>query len=310
VANVVRLDDGFYCLDLRFQGMPGVIAAFLVEDAGEYALIETGPSTTIEVVLAGLDEIGVDPERIGKVVVTHIHLDHAGAAGSLLRRWPGAQLYVHERGVRHLADPERLIASATQIYGDLMETLWGPIEPVPRERMTAVGEGDAITVGRRRFDVLYTPGHASHHVAFWEDKRDILIAGDAAAVRLRGHRFVRPPTPPPDIDLELWSSTLVRLAGLGARMVCLTHFGAFADVDRHLRDAWTRLFEWGDVVRQAAANGKEQPDLTAVLRQHGDEELRRDGGDAATLAGYELATPYGMSVDGYLRYYRKRGMLA
>lgn len=306
MPEILSLDDRLHCIDLRFQGQPGVIAAYLLEDAGEYALIETGPTSTLDTLLAALKGKGVDPAEIGKLLVTHIHLDHAGASGTFMRLFPRAKLFVHEIGVPHMIDPSKLVASATRIYGDMMGPLWGKIDPVPPDRITALRDGDTIRVGNRNLKVLYTPGHASHHVAFHDPERSLVFTGDAAAVRLQGHDFVRPPTPPPDIDLEVWSDTFTRLQALRAETLCLTHFGPFHDADRHLHDARERLFAWGEIVRRAAAAGQTQPELTATLRRHGDAELLREDDSADTLLRYELATPYGMSVDGYLRYFRRR----
>jgi glyoxylase-like metal-dependent hydrolase (beta-lactamase superfamily II) len=306
VPSNAAVDKGIRCLDLHFQGRPGVIASYLIEDAGERALIEIGPSSTLDSLLRGLRDSDVDPASISKVLVTHIHLDHAGAAGTFLSRFHGAQLFVHEAGAPHLIDPSKLVASATRIYGELMDSLWGAIDPVPRERMTILTDGDVVTVGKRTFRALYTPGHASHHVAFVDDDRGTIFTGDVAAVRLQGFAYVRPPTPPPDLDLELWDQSLQQLRELSPRILYLTHFGAFRDVDAHLLQARKRLFAWGDIVKHAVELGQQPPEIVDVLRFHGDRELLAETGDANAIERYELATPYGMTVDGYRRYFRNR----
>jgi glyoxylase-like metal-dependent hydrolase (beta-lactamase superfamily II) len=307
VPPVIVSDEGTRCIDLEFQGQPGVIAAYLIEDSGERALVEIGPTSTLETLLATLTQSDIDPNTISKILVTHIHLDHAGAAGTFLRRFPATHLYVHENGARHLIHPSKLLASATRIYGDMMGPLWGSVEPVRPERVTALTDGDVITVGNKRLTTVYTPGHASHHVVYHDPESRAVFTGDAAAVRLQGLDFVRPPTPPPDIDLEVWSQSLERIRALHPDLLHLTHFGPFADVDAHLRQAHDRLYDWAHVVKQARDSGQHRPEITDTLRLHGDRELLRSTNDASIVEDYELATPYGMSVDGYLRYFKTHG---
>lgn len=306
MTDVLRLDEGLHTIDLGFQGLPGVIASYLIEDDGERALIETGPTSTLDTLLAGLAARGIDPESIGTLLVTHIHLDHSGAAGAWLRRFPRARLYAHEIGVPHLVDPAKLLSSATRIYGEMMEPLWGEVLPVPADQVTALTDGSEITIGRRKLTAIYTPGHASHHVAFHDGTRDTVFTGDIAAVRMQGMAYVRPPTPPPDLDLELWSNSIDRLRALSPRVLYLTHFGPFRDVDAHLDQTRERLYAWADIVRKAADSGQDRPEITDNLRLHGDGELLAETNDAAMVQRYELGTPYGMTVDGYLRYFRQQ----
>lgn len=306
-SRITPVGPGIRAIDLGFQGLPEVIAAYLVEDAGERALIEIGPTSSLSHLLAGLQEMGVPPESIDRVLLTHIHLDHAGASGTFLRLFPRAYLYVHEVGAPHMVDPDRLIASATRIYGDRMDVLWGAFEPVPPERMTVLGDNDLVSVGRRQMQALYTPGHASHHVAFHDLTGGGVFAGDVAAVRLPGFNFVRPPTPPPDLDLDLWDASIARLEALAPPALYLTHFGPFTDVAAHLHAARARLYEWSEVVSTAQKSGADRAVMVDQLRLQGDRELLAETNDARAVERYELATPYGMTVDGYLRYFRKKG---
>lgn len=292
-------------LDLNFQGMPGVIGAYLLQDSGETALVEIGPTSSIETLLAGIREHGVDPDDVSKILVTHVHLDHAGASGTFMRRFPRAHLYVHEIGAPHLVDPSKLVASATRIYGDKMDTLWGPIDPVPEERVTTLTDGDVVTVGDTTLRAIYTPGHASHHVVFHDADRGAMYAGDAASVRLQGHGYVRPATPPPDIDLEAWATSIRRMRELEPRRLLLTHFGPFDNADEHLAESQQRLTAWADLVRQGIAADHEREQIIEDLRAHGDREIAEDTNDPTALERYELATPYFMSVDGLRRYWRK-----
>jgi len=306
VPNITQLDDGLYLIDLHFQGQPGVIASYLIEDAGERALIEIGPTSTLGTLLGALQTMDIDPDSISKVLVTHVHLDHAGASGTFMRRFPRSQLFVHEMGAPHMIDPSRLVASATRIYGDMMDTLWGAIEPVSEDRMTILVDGDTVTVGAKRLATLYTPGHASHHVAFHDPERDAVFTGDVGAVRLQDIRYVRPATPPPDIDLELWSESLERIRELHPRVLYVTHFGPSTDVEWHLQEARDHLYEWGAIVQRAMQSGQDREEIVDLIRRHGDGELLQLTDDPSVIVRYELSTPYGMSVDGYLRYYRKR----
>lgn len=306
MTTSIPLGDGLHSIDLNFQGQPGVITSYLLQSGGERALIEVGPGSTLDSLLGGLQAVDVDPGTIDKVLVTHIHLDHAGAAGAFLRRFPRAQFYVHEIGLPHMIDPAKLIASATRIYGDMMGPLWGDFEPVPEDRATALADGDIVSVGDMSLRALYTPGHASHHVVYHDEERRRVFTGDVAGVRLAGMQYVRPPTPPPDLDLEAWQESIERVRALRPDALYLTHFGPFPDVGRHLDDTRDRLLAWAKIVREAIAGGQDQPELVDNLRLHGDAELRRETDDAAILQRYELATPYGMTVDGFRRYFRKR----
>lgn len=304
--TVRTLDDGLSLIDLDFQGRPGVIGSYLLEDAGESALIEIGPGSTLDALVAGLQEAGVAPEDISKILVTHIHLDHAGAAGSFIRRFPQAQLYVHQNGASHMVNPEKLLASATRIYGDMMGSLWGEFLPVPEENLHVITDGETITVGNRALTEYFTPGHASHHVVYHDPNRGHVFTGDVAAVRLQGYSYVRPPTPPPDLDLEAWGESIERIRHLQPTSLNLTHFGPFTDIDRHLQEASSRLLAWADVVAHAVDIGQDTAAIVDSLTIRGDSEILEESRDAGAIQGYELATPYGMTVDGYLRYFRKR----
>ncbi|MBA2364740.1 MAG: MBL fold metallo-hydrolase, partial [Chloroflexia bacterium] len=189
-------------LDLRFQGEAEAIASYLLIGAEDAALIETGPTSTLGSLMAGLAAAGVAPDRVTKVLLTHIHLDHAGAAGSLMRLLPNASVYVHAAGAHHLIDPAKLLASAQRIYGKHMDRLWGEVLPVPAERVVVLDDGERIIAGGRELTALYTPGHASHHIAYWDATGRGIYTGDAAGIRLPGGEAVLPPTPPPDLDLE------------------------------------------------------------------------------------------------------------
>ena len=291
-------------LDLRWLGEPGVIASYLLADGHDLSVIETGPTTCLPALLDGIRRAGYDPAGVTKLIVTHIHLDHAGAVGSLLAHMPQAQVYVHEVGAPHLLNPDKLLASALRIYGADMDRLWGPFLPVPAERLVALRDQDVIEAGGRVLEVLYTPGHASHHVALYDAAAQMVWTGDVAGVRL-DNPYVRPPTPPPDLDLILWQASVERILALQPQTLYLTHFGPYSDVDRHFYELGHRLFTWGGIVESGMRQGMRRAALIDLLRQVGDTALRQGTDDEALVARYEQAANYEMSVDGYIRYYRK-----
>jgi len=302
-----QLADDLWLLDTLFQGEPGVIASYLLAGPHGLALVDVGSGATVENLLTAVRASGHEPAAIEHLLITHVHLDHAGAAGALVRRLPQARVYVHRIGAPHLLNPEKLVSSAQRIYGQRMRELWGAIEPVPAERLVVLEDGDDVRVGARRLRALYTPGHAVHHVALHDEEARVIFAGDVAGVRLQGNDFVRPPTPPPDLDLEAWTASLDRLATLDARALYLPHFGPAGDVARHLADLRSRLFEWGDLMLAGMRAGRSDVELAGILAEHADGAvLASTGGeDGETLERYELASNYLMSAQGYQRYYRK-----
>ena len=292
-------------IDLLFLDQPEVIAAFLLRGRDEAALVEVGPASTIGTLLAAVDRAGAPRESVRHLLVTHVHLDHAGAAGRLLEYLPNARVYAHEIGVPHLVDPSRLVASAARIYGTMMDRLWGQITPVPPDRLTALHDGQQLAVAGRLLDVLYTPGHARHHVAFHDVETGVIFTGDAAGVRIEGCSYVRPPTPPPDLDLDLWEATLDRLAALDAPAFYLTHFGRCEGTAEHLAQLRGRLRAWERVVLEELRAGRDQAAVALALQRLGDEELARIA-DPATIQRYESASSYVMNAGGYIRYLGKR----
>lgn len=303
-----QLADDLWQIDTLFRGEEGVIASYLLTGPAGPALIDVGPTTTVDHLLAGVRAAGFDPRDFRHLVLTHVHLDHAGAAGTLARMLPGARVYVHRLGAPHLIDPTKLVSSARRIYGDQMETLWGPIEPVPAERLTILDDGDALRVGERTLRALYTPGHAVHHLAYHDAARAELFAGDTAGVRLQGNGFVRPPTPPPDLSLEDWNASLDKLEALSLRGMYLAHFGQFTDVGAHLEQLRRRLGAWGELMLAGMRRGADDTALAADLARTADGELAALGSSGRPndeVRRYEVAANYLMSAQGYMRYYRK-----
>ena len=304
-----QLDDSLWLLDLNFQGRAGVVAAFLVTDANGHTLIETGPGSTLAALEVAVAAAGARLDDVRQLLVTHIHLDHAGAAGSLLRRLPGATLFVHPKGAPHMIDPSRLLASAEKIYGTQMQPLWGAFEPCPADRVMVLGDNSPVDCGSRTLVALHTPGHASHHVAFHDAERGTVFTGDVGGVRLEGASYVRPPTPPPDIDVEQWHASVERIRALKPRALDLTHFGRFDDPERHLDELLFRLDAWTRWTAERLARGDSAATMAEAMKIATRTELADETEgtlSAADAEAYELATPSGMTVDGLVRYLTRR----
>jgi glyoxylase-like metal-dependent hydrolase (beta-lactamase superfamily II) len=227
-------------IDVRHLGRERVIGCWEIDGV----LIDPGPTSSLDHLIEALE--GRQPRA---VLLTHIHLDHAGASGSMVRRWPELPVYVHERGAPHLADPTKLLASATRLYGDQMERLWGEVAPVPEANLTALRGGEEVL----GFQVAYTPGHASHHVSYLHPPSRRAFVGDTAAVRIPPSDFVMPPTPPPDIDLELWEESIDRILDWEPESLGLTHFAEISEPERHLERVRARLREQAELARRLSA---------------------------------------------------------
>jgi glyoxylase-like metal-dependent hydrolase (beta-lactamase superfamily II) len=221
-------------------------------------------------------EAGLSLDDVRWLLLTHIHLDHAGAAGTLVRRYPELRVYVHGRGAPHLADPSRLLASALRIYGDQMDALFGPFLPVASDRIVALQGGETLTLGGRIVRVEYAPGHAWHHVAYLDNVTGTAFVGDTAGERFRPSSYVLPVTPPPDIDLTAWHTTLQRIRAWQPAALFLTHFGSYPDGGRHLDELEYRLGIWADRVRTSLAEAGTDEERAARFAQQAEHDLRAD----------------------------------
>ncbi|CAA9449116.1 MAG: MBL-fold metallo-hydrolase superfamily [uncultured Rubrobacteraceae bacterium] len=290
-------------MDLDFMGTEGIIASFLLTGGGTAAIIETGPANCIESLMRGIEDRGVAPEDVEKVLLTHIHLDHSGASGHLAERLPNATFYVHEVGYPHLVDPSKLLKSAARIYGEEnMNELFGEARPVPEDRLVKLQGGEEIEVADGLVSAHYTPGHAYHHLAFHEPQSGTLFAGDVAGVRLHGQSYVKPPTPPPEVDIEAWKGSIESMRKLAPKVLCPTHFGSYEDVERHLSELEQRLEDWLLLVEERMDEGQSQEDIIEELEAKGDAEMLREGADPKDSERYELAANYEMLVTGLMRY--------
>jgi glyoxylase-like metal-dependent hydrolase (beta-lactamase superfamily II) len=240
-------------IDLRFRDLPQVIATAVLTGPEGVALVDPGPASTWPVLTAALAERGVAPGDVRAVLLTHIHLDHAGASGRVARELPGATIYVHARGAPHLVDPSRLLQSAARLYGEDLERLWGEVAPVPAAQVRALVGGERLTIAGRRLEVADTPGHASHHVSYFDAATGIVFAGDTAGIRRGSGRYLLPPTPPPDIDLERWRESLGRLQAWAPAALFVTHFGLWRDAGAHLEAFRARLDQWAERARALLA---------------------------------------------------------
>jgi glyoxylase-like metal-dependent hydrolase (beta-lactamase superfamily II) len=288
-------------LDLHFQGQPLSIAAYMLEHSDGVVLVESGPGSTLEALEAALQVHGYGIRHVTHVLLTHIHLDHAGASGYLAQQ--GAQIFVHPLGAPHLLNPEKLIASATRIYGDLMNSLWGEILPVPQEKLTVLQDNHELVVGKLRFVALNTPGHAEHHYAYQFE--DLCFSGDVGAVRIPGYSYLRVPMPPPEFHLEKWRESIARLQKVRFKRIAPTHFGIFNDVDWHLNATLKALDE---IESWLLANMPEEPpvdELKRRLEEMMNAQARALGLTEDVITAYRLANPLSMSVDGLLRYWKK-----
>jgi glyoxylase-like metal-dependent hydrolase (beta-lactamase superfamily II) len=280
---------GVRVIDVMHLGRPHVIGCWQVDGA----LVDPGPESSLEAVLDALGE-----EQPQAVLLTHIHLDHAAATGALVRRWPELEVYVHERGAPHLIDPSKLLASAERLYGDQMQRLWGKILPVPEANVRILGGGETV----RGMRVAYTPGHASHHVCYLHEESGTAFVGDVAACRIPPSGLIMPPTPPPDIDVEVWEESLDLVAGWSPQRLALTHFGAVEDdVPGYLEAARSRLREEARLVKEMPEDAYER-DLQRRIR----EQMTAEGLGEETIEELLQAVPTAYQWRGLDRYWHKR----
>src|SRR2546426_5144818 len=261
--------DPLRLIDLHFAGREQAIGVYLVETADGPALFDCGPTSTLPALKDGLALHGLALTDIRHLLLSHIHLDHAGAAGTLVREHPGLQVHVSEIGAPHLVDPQRLERSARRLYGDTFDTLWGELAPVPSANVHVAG---ARVVGLECFPA---PGHAPHHVCYL-DRDGPLYAGDAAGVRIQPGRYVMPPTPPPEIDVEAWQRTIGEIERRDPERLALVHFGVADDPRRHLAELRLELYDWADFVKGGASEEEFVEYVRAELRDSGEHAQEYD----------------------------------
>ena len=295
-------------IDLNFCDTPKSIATGVYAGDAGAVLIDPGPGSCIDTLRASLAAQGIGVGDIESILITHIHLDHAGATGLLVRDNPRIRVFVHEKGAPHVVDPSKLINSANQLWGvEGVARLWGQVIPVSESNLQVLGERARITAGGRTFDVRYTPGHASHHVSYFDDRSSLVWAGDTAGLRFTSKVFTLPPTPPPDIDLEAWRDSLAKIRDWKPETVFITHFGPYAGAAAHLDHIETSLRDVAEMARRAiqtdasdeAKYERFKEDVFAYVRGAVDEQEMRP---------LEFVGPLEFNWRGLVRYWKKKGL--
>jgi glyoxylase-like metal-dependent hydrolase (beta-lactamase superfamily II) len=296
---------GIRFLDLRFQGAPQVVATAVLEGADRVALIDPGPGSTLDELNEQLALGGLTLADVETILLTHIHLDHAGATGTIVRQHPRIKVYVHERGAPHLINPEKLLSSATRLYGDRMQKLWGLFEPVPEANIRALAGGETVEAGGHTLQTAYTPGHASHHVAYYDAPSRIAFVGDVAGVSMPPAHMILPPCPPPDIDIEAWEASVEKILAWQPEAIFLTHFGLKANPTIHLQELMERLRGWARLVKDLMASEPNADVRRTKFSRQVHLEMRRSMSDA-DASRYTGAFAAGQSYDGLERYWKKK----
>lgn len=291
-------------IDLRFRGSERVIATAVLTGPDGVTLVDPGPTSCLPALEDGLRQRGLTLRDVRTLLMTHIHLDHAGAAGTIVERVPGIRVHVHERGAPHLVDPAKLLASATRLYGDQMDTLWGAFLPVPAANVHALAGGERIAAAGTSLQVAYTPGHAKHHVSYLDETTGVAYVGDTGGIRVSGD-FLLAPTPPPDIDLAAWQYSLDTIDAWQPVSLFLTHFGMVTGAKAHLLRFRDTLATQAEAVRQSMTAGNTDEERTRVFVEQLRREVRKAMPEHEARAT-ELAAPFDQLWQGLARYWSQQ----
>lgn len=303
--NTTSITPDVWYLDLEYLGVPHLIATGVLETNEGLLLVDPGPTTALDTLRETLNAEGVGMNDLCAVLLTHIHLDHAGATGTIISEAPEVQVYVHRRGARHLIDPSRLLRSARRIYGDAMERLWGTVRAVPEENVQILDGGETIHPGSRPLEGVHTPGHATHHVSYLDTATGTAFIGDVGGMRIVGADYVLPVAPPPDIDLDRWHTSIDAVRNWEPERIVVTHFGAFEDVQRHLDEMEARLDQFGADVR--AMMGRSEDDRTLAEQfQQAEIAAMKEETPEPLQPPYEHFGRPSESWHGLARYWRRR----
>ena len=290
-------------IDLQFRGSPRVIATAILQGAGGVTLIDPGPTSCLPVLESGLRDRGLTLRDVRTVLLTHIHLDHAGATGTIAERVPGVGVYVHERGAPHMIDPARLLASTTRLWGDQMEAVWGAFQPVPAANVSVLKGGERLELSGRAITVAYTPGHAKHHVSFLDEHTGMAYVGDTAGVRVNDYLIA--PTPPPDIDIEAWQQSLNTIDAWQPVSLFLTHFGPVSPARAHLARFRTTVAAAAETSREMIAAGGSDAEMSTRFTERMREDVRKALPEHEARVA-ELAAPFDQLWQGLARYWQKK----
>ena len=305
-ARTFEAAPGITGVDTFMAGRATVTSAYLIHSR-EPALVETGPTTSVEAVEAGLASLGLGPSDLAHIVVTHIHLDHAGGVGRLASAFPSAAVWVHERGAPHLVDPARLVSSAARVYGEeRLKTLFGPVDPTPGGRIHSITEGDVIGFGDSSLEVMYTPGHASHHVSLVDSGSGAVFTGDALGVHLPDVRVLQPATPPPDIDVELGVQSIERIRERAQTLLLFSHFGPVTQVEELCDIAASRLRKWASIVRGAMDETQDLDRIAELLSHRTADEFEEKGLKRSEIDRFDILADMRSNAAGLVRYWTKR----
>jgi len=296
-------------LDDNWMGRPRSIGTALLESDGHRAIVDPGPGSTLDTLKKELRAHGASVSELDAILLTHIHLDHAGATGALVKEHPRLAVYVHRQGAPHMIDPSKLLASAARLWPDNLQQLFGDAVPVPVENLRVLEGGETIRLGSRKIEVAYTPGHASHHVGYFEDAEGVAFVGDTTGVKIEGHSYVMPATPPPDIDLKIWDTSLATILQRQPKRLFLTHFGFSENPAAHIAQFRERLHHWMEMTERILQTAKDDAQAMASFIAAARAEIVQHL-PAEDVEQYVQTAGLNLSFLGLARHARKRAQAA
>jgi glyoxylase-like metal-dependent hydrolase (beta-lactamase superfamily II) len=292
-------------LDTNWMGRPHSVAAALLESGGHRAILDPGPESTYPTLRELLHSRGLSVAQLDAILLTHIHLDHAGASGSLVRENPRLTVYVHTRGAPHMIDPTKLLASAARLWPETLHQLFGETLPVPTENLRILEGGETLTLGTRKLEVAYTPGHASHHVSYFDAAEGVAFIGDTTGIRINNGPYILPATPPPDIGLEIWENSFAAILARRPSRLFLTHFGYAEKPAEHIDEFRTRLHRWAALAAEVLQSAPDESEAKRAFVARAQAEMQaRLGVDEADHHAFTAGLD--LSFLGLARYLRKR----
>ena len=296
-------------LDDNWLGRPRSIGTALLESDGHRAIVDPGPGSTLDTLKKELRAHGASVSNLDAILLTHIHLDHAGATGALVKENPQLAVYVHTKGAPHMMDPSKLLASAARLWPDNLQQLFGDAVPVPAENLRILEGGETIRLGSRKIAVAYTPGHASHHVSYFEDAEGVAFVGDTTGVKIEGHSYAMPATPPPDIDLKIWDTSFAAILERQPKRLFLTHFGFSENPAAHIAQFRERLHHWMETTERILQTARDDAQaMESFLSATRAEVAQHLPGE--DVEQYLQTAGLNLSFLGLARYARKRAQAA